>query len=466
MIGVIERTCAERGVADRRRRSRARRGFAAVAALLALAGCTDSTGTAASDVSPQRPSTTDTGPAEPTTTDASGGEIPIVEPDPPIEGGDGLERLPMAESTASMLVSNFPVDEVTGEPLDLQLRWLDLDTGTFDDIADLAEGGGVGFADDGDALWVTNGRSIGRRDATTGERTTIELPADLGGAPGTNVGSIGWLDGVAGYVTVTVGGLDDESRQTAMFDAAGSAHCTGPKGTGLTNRWLGQLWTDDARTRLDPVSCELSDGLQIPPGSSVSNFVIERDAYVMANERDADAPAGSSSRTTVRRFDVETGQQLSSSAPVDVLRYDVVVHGDEVWVIAGTKVLRLDARTLEQLGTAEVPNEFPECEGTQYLQPQGSDVYLVDDCSGILYLLDPSTALPVKGWGFPYDDGSDTEIHATSTDEGIWIINAEQTAEPYLFDTEEQRFERLPFPDSVTSTLFALDFAVYPMPGD
>ncbi|MCU1496247.1 MAG: hypothetical protein JWM47_200 [Acidimicrobiales bacterium] len=431
-----------------------RRIVAVVSVAVVLAGCTDSGRDRVALAVPAERPTTSGVQIVPTTSD-----VEIVQT-PAGDESDGLINLPVAESRASLLVPSYEYGTDSGAEPDRKLLLLDLAADETVDITNYAEFGAVTFTDSGDAVWGVGDRSLGLRDAASGKRTVIGLPDDIGGSISPLYGS---LQAVAGFISVTVGEQDPADGQTVLLNADGSMHCAGPNGTRFFEQ-AGVLWSNDIRTRMDPATCDVTAGLKLPLDKSVSSFVVDHDnVYVTAFGRDnSKNPGNAIIIDTVRRFDATTGEQLTMSPSLPGQISEMIVQGDEVLVISDFRVRRLDAKTLEVIATANLPVDVAECDGGPRFIHAAGDLYLLDDCSGVLYLLDPATALPQKGWTLPHDDGSDIEIETTSTDEGIWMVDHEQTVVPFLFDSVEQRFERLPVSASIDASIFAMDLALYP----
>lgn len=102
---------------------------------------------------------------------------------------------------------------------------------------------------------------------------------------------------------------------------------------------------------------------------------------------------------------------------------------------------------------APLLDEMVEC-GSPYLVVTDGQIYLLDDCAAMLVRLDPDTGHAECGWHFPNDGYSDVNVLATPTDEGIWMVDVEQTAEPDFFDPEARQFERLPIDRAAAAGIY------------
>ncbi len=388
-------------------------------------------------------------------------EVPIVEP-PPGSGSDGLANLPVSASTSSLLVPGYRYDSDDDTDPDRSLLLLDLANEVVVDITNHAEFGALGFTTDGDAVWAAGDRSLGVRDASTGATTSIQIPDTIDGTISTSPGS---LQAVEEFISVTLGGADSPSDQTILLSRAGSLHCAGPTGTELTSH-AGFLWSDDARTRVDPTTCAITGGLNLPTDQRLEALRVDgTSAYVALAGPDTPGSAASEiSLGTVRRFDVATGQQSAVGPSIPLEVPEMVVHGEEVWVLSGQELTRLDATTLAMIAVTPLPSQVVECDGWPRLVPQADRVFLLDECTATLYLLDPETGAPRSGWMLPSGGESDFEITEIPTEEGIWMADFDQTQLPFLFDTAELRFERPPVNAPATTSILAWDFAVHPVP--
>lgn len=320
--------------------------------------------------------------------------VPIVEP-PPGSESDGLANLPVAASTSSLLVPGYRYDSDDGNVRDRSLLLLDLADGEVIDIWNHAEYGAAAFTTDGDAVWAAGDRSLGIREASSGATSTIQIPDDIAGTLG-GIGDV--LEAVGELISVTVDAADPTTSQTLLFRADGSLHCAGPKGTALAVH--GELlWSEDARTRLDPTSCTLGPGLDVPLDRDVEGFRVDgAGAYATLTRLDSsespthEAPVGS-----VHRFDVVTGEQTAVSPSIPAEVPDMTVQSGQVWVLTDHQVHRLDAATLDVNAVTPLPAEVVECDGWPRLVPQADRVYLLDDCTAVLYLLEPESGAAISG---------------------------------------------------------------------
>jgi hypothetical protein len=135
--------------------------------------------------------------------------------------------------------------------------------------------------------------------------------------------------------------------------------------------------------------------------------------------------------------------------------YTVARHDGTTWALDGDAVVALDA-ALEVVRRWEVD----ACPAVAYPIVAAGSVWVIDDCQGRLFRFDAQTGA-VESWWFPHDNASDQQIHAVAASDGLWFVDIEQTGEPYFFDPDQERFERLP--DELRDPdVYGLDFAVRP----
>lgn len=65
-----------------------------------------------------------------------------------------------------------------------------------------------------------------------------------------------------------------------------------------------------------------------------------------------------------------------------------------------------------------------------------------------------------EGWSLPLDEGSDIQAYGVSTSKGIWFVDQEQSGEPYFFNPERGRFERMSIDREAAAPIYALAFDV------
>ncbi len=374
---------------------------------------------------------------------------------------DPLAGLPVADATSSVLIPSFDHDATAEEQQAPQLQLVDLASRHVAGIDDYAYVGDVAFTAGGDAVWVAGDRAVGVRDRADGHRRIIGLPDEAAGA-------ITSMQTINDLIVVTVGRRSDANRRTLLFGVDGTLRCAVPEGNTYTMPRYGLLWSEDEQARLDPATCAVTTGLRVPSGTELYDFVVDdSNAYVTAFEQPTSQRAPHPlDRHRVYRFDVASGEQRAASRRLPADPTALAIHGHQLWVIAGTEVRRLDADHLDELGSVGLPHDVAVCDGDPRFVRHEQQMYLLDDCSGALYLLDGATASAVRGWTVPNDGNSDIQINTTSNADGIWMVDEEQTSVPYLFDVAQRRFERLP--DSVTGprTLVAIPWAVYPDPSN
>ncbi len=97
-----------------------------------------------------------------------------------------------------------------------------------------------------------------------------------------------------------------------------------------------------------------------------------------------------------------------------------MLHADEL--------AALDADTLEM----ERRVKLDVCEGTASFVETSTSVYVLDDCAGTLTLLDDTSGEPVKAWELPSDGMSDSMTGPVVAGPNIWMVNREQSAEPWV----------------------------------
>lgn len=260
-------------------------------------------------------------------------------------------------------------------------------------------------------------RSIGFLDPSGARRSRdSELPETAPGA----IRSFA----VAGDAVVVSTGIGEPGRQTdgrtAVVGLDGSIRCEGPAGGPLFSLYrAGSMWTQDLRFRLDPATCAVSPGLALEGNEGPLFFLAEGSSgYLTADGY------------SLSRFDLATGAVVESSAKQAQLISDALLHDGEIWMLAPDEIVRLDPVTLEEKSS----KRLLESGYTPSFARHQQDLYLVDDCMGVLYRLDRSASL-AEGWQLPLDEGSDLEIFGgIGTAEGIWFADPEQTGEPYFFN--------------------------------
>ncbi|HEX2052342.1 MAG TPA: hypothetical protein VHJ78_01270 [Actinomycetota bacterium] len=382
------------------------------------------------------------GPAEPAenpTSRTPPGASPgmVIHPAPAGTAEDPLAGLPSAASSARLLVST--VDD--GVPLEV----LDLEERSSAGISGIP-GGGLqqgAFTPEGGVAFVAGPRSIGFVEPDGRRRPgTADLPA---GVPG----EITTL-AVAGNVVVAGSLQTDQGAQrpgrSVLFELDGRHRCDGPEGTQLSWFRAGWLWSPDLRSRIDPATCAAMTGLELRGYEGPLFFLTA-------------GPNGylSSDGYSVSRFDLATGKvQATSPAQKEPITHALL--RDDLWVLAGSRLLTLDPATLRVTASKRVL----ECAYNPSLLEARGRLYLLDDCQAALYRLEPSSGNVVEGWALPVDGESDVQVYGVPTGEGIWFVDVEQSGKPYFFDPVEARFERLPLDPQQAEPVYALVFDVHP----
>lgn len=362
--------------------------------------------------------------------------VPMHEP--PVPDGtvyDPLAALPVTGSSVTLLVST--IDDAA------PLRRLVVRGGTLlDDLAIPAmEVSSGAFTGSGDLLLTSGPRTIGVLGGAEGTPQLVEVPATV---PGEAMGIRRIGDAVVLRVRDEAAGTDTD----VVLGEDGVVRCAAPPELFLAWSAGGSLWTDDLGTRMDPTTCAVSPGVRLPEGSVAWNLALD------------DGAAVASTSERVVRLDLGSGAVVASSRRIRAPVTDLVVRGDEVWILVGGSLRVLDAATLE--GRRSVP--LLECGDGARLVTSDDELFVVDDCSGVLLAIDPATGEPVAGWYLPHDGASDMEVGVTAGGDALWFVDVEQTGEPYAFDPVERRFERLPLDpdDPATEAIYAMAFDVHP----
>lgn len=354
--------------------------------------------------------------AAPSDASAPRGSIEAA-PAPKGPEGDPLAGLPV--TSLKDVLASWPV--VDGEPLVVA----DLASGRVDSFADADTAAleGVTFTPDGSLVYVDGPSSLAVVTGD-GERRSVRLDGEID-----EIFSVEMI----GERIVLRPSPQSGSEELVALSADGSAICTGPAqpfGALVAGGWA---WFDNLGSRLDPVSCEVERGLD------VSNDPSEASPLIAALRVDGEDVfvAGD---TSVSRFDLGSGRlEGRSEEPMDLVM-DMVVRDQELWVIDGTELIVLDAETLE----ASRRVELGVCDGTASFVEAGGSVYVLDDCTGTLTMLEDATGEPAAAWDLPSDGESDSMMRPVVAGPNIWMVNGEQSMEPIVFNTAMERFERLP----------------------
>ena len=360
---------------------------------------------------------------------------PVLHLAPPGTYADALAGLPATASAATMLAST--IDDAA------PLLFIDLGARRVTRITGVRDGGlqeGL-LAPGGGALFVERPRAVGRVTATGVRRPFAELPPEVPG----EINRLALADGAL-VATTRVAGPPDRSPvpgRAVVFSPDGRLRCVAPVDASFAWVAPGSVWSDDLRTRLDVATCATTPGLDLAGYAGPLSFpTSDGDAYPLLPDR------------VVRRFDLGSGAVVATSPVLGVIE-DVAVVGRAVWVGTNERIYRLDRDSLE----VDASHRFA-CTYSPRFVAAAFGLYVIEDCEGVLWRLDPETAEPVEGWALPLEEGSDIQAVGVPTREGIWIVDLEQTGEPYFFSPERRRFERLAIDRALAHPIFALSFDV------
>ncbi|HEX2149004.1 MAG TPA: hypothetical protein VHI31_02350, partial [Actinomycetota bacterium] len=245
-------------------------------------------------------------------------------------------------------------------------------------------------------------------------------------------------------------GIGDPGKQhpgrSVVLDLDGKLRCEGPEGTLFSWFRAESVWSLDLRARLDLGTCTSSPGLDLKGNEGPLFFLSEGNAAYLSPEGNA-----------MSRFDLATSKVTNTSQRHEDFISSAVLYGGDVVVLAGGELVRMDSATLK----VKSSQRLLECAYTPSLIEQGDALYLLDDCEGVLYRLSDSLSLD-EGWQLPLDEGSDIEISAVGTDDGIWLVDVEQSGEPYFFNARRERFEQIPAELKNAAPIYALVFDLDP----
>jgi hypothetical protein len=332
------------------------------------------------------------------------------------------------------------------------MRLLDLGRRSTDDL-ELPDSRLAVFTPTGDLLVAVGPRSLELRSSTTDSGARIELPDEVGGA-------INTMELIDERVVLTVSG--DQGPQTVVLALDGELRCTGPAGAEFAALAAELLWSVTLDARLDPATCSVSPPLVLPGTTTAQPLTANGvDLYAAIGAQDE---LGVFDRGTVARFELATGRIAATSDRVGRLVSDAVLHEGDLWVLADGHVVRLQPETLEIRSSEPLSPDAVDC-GFPFFVRAAGELFVVDDCSLALYLIDTAAGRSRQGWVFPSDGESDSEISARVSAHGIWLVDVEQTGVPYLFDPAQRRFERLPLTTAEARDIYAMDLDVHPRPG-
>ncbi len=339
---------------------------------------------------------------------------------------------PAPEGTEEDPLAGLPVTSLR----DTLARWpalddgalvvVDLDSGQVESFEDAETETleGVTFTADGSLVYVDSPSSL-VVIGNDGQRRPIPLDDQID--------DIGNVEVIGERIIVRPSIRAADNDRLVALDADGSSLCSGPAEPFAGRVEGGWAWFDQLSSRLDPATCTAEPGLDFgddPPdgGRIVAAFRVDGGSAFVADD------------TSVSRFDVESRRlEATSDQPLPLIT-DLVVRDDDVWVVNEAELVVLDASTLE----VERRGALGTCEGTASFVEAAGDVYVLDDCAATLTLLDPLSGEPADAWGLPSDEMSDHMIRLVVAGENIWMIDSEQSAEPFVFNHAARRFERLP----------------------
>jgi hypothetical protein len=319
---------------------------------------------------------------------------------------------------------------------------------SFDD-ADTEALRGVTFAPDGSLVYVDGPSSLAVI-GNDGQRRSIRVDGEIE--------RIAIVEMIGQRIVVRPSIKSADNDRLVAGNTDGSSMCTGPAQPFGDITAGGWAWFDDLASKLDPVTCRSERGLD------VTNDPADAAPLVSAVHVDGERVfvAGDAS---VSRFDLDSGRLEATTKEPLPLVMDMAVRDQEVWVLHADELAALDADTLEM----ERRVKLDVCEGTASFVETSTSVYVLDDCAGTLTLLDDTSGDPVKAWELPSDGMSDSMTGPVVAGPNIWMVNREQSAEPFVFNAETGRFERLP--DEVRSEArqstwyLAVKPALSPAPG-
>jgi streptogramin lyase len=365
-----------------------------------------------------------------------------------MEPHDPIAPLPVTSATDRLLVSTVGDDGASFLLLDLG-RGRSTPLGELSEDVHSAAFGGTTLA------YQRDDRTIDLVDVAAPDVvTTVPLPDDVAGRIASIAGD------ALGFVVETRVPVDPAAPNgrvdhgpDVLFGPRGDLRCVADA-TVAPSTWdvdliRGELWIDGMRARIDRTTCAERPGLQDLPG--------EPDWIAVADDGGLVLAMGD----TVMAYDAVTGTRRAESPPLGNVVQAVAVTDGALWaVVDGKDLVQLDAARLE----VEHRAGPLECGDSAFLLAGGGSLWLVDDCDGILAEVDPTTGDYVDAWWLPHDQASDKQITADVVGDGIWLVDIEQTGDPYRFDFGARRFERVPIPRAEAERIFALEWDVIPGP--
>lgn len=259
-----------------------------------------------------------------------------------------------------------------------------------------------------------------------------------------------------GGVALGLQGDDHRIETVVVLDANGSVRCSGDLAPSADPTELGRrLWAFGFESGTgEPVCTEPIGEYGVRDLVRLTEFELRKFVYADGVLTGL-GPEGDS----IVRFQRQTdgSWSLTASKEIDHNIYGPEVAAGSVWLPAGAHVVRMST---DDLSVEAELADFMCSDGAVPLAAEGM-VWVDADCDGVLLRIDPATN-DVDEWVLPMDGVSDIQTHVRVSPEGLWYIDAEQSAEPYFFSFERERFERLPDPLHELR-LYVLDYELRPV---
>lgn len=263
--------------------------------------------------------------------------------------------------------------------------------------------------------------------------------------------------GATGRVAVGLTGDSPGVKKVVVLDANGSVRCSGNFDPSSKPTEFGvELWAfgSESSPRTSMCAEPLGElGLREMAQSTGFTFPTE---FLYA---DGALTGFGPGRESVVQFRRQADGSWSESASTEIGAFGngLELAAGSVWATAGPRVVRMSAVDL----SVEAELTVFECgDGATPLAADGM-VWVDDDCDGILIRIDPSTN-DIDQWVLPTDGVSDIQTNIRISPGGLWYTDYEQSAEPYFFSFERERFERLP--DALRQPeLFVHDYELRPV---
>jgi hypothetical protein len=425
-----------------------RPGWATVVALAAgglVPACGDATGVGTGTADTTSTSTPSTETMEVEVVPGRSGPPPSPHPHTPPVEFDPIAPLPVSAATDRLVVSTLGDGQAPLLYIDLGLHEVvPLTDATATRLDAAFAGDGLAYTIDDRTLAVI--ADLDNPDV----RVEAALPDDV---PGVISGLAGDDAGFVVAVGVPLDTADPYGRRDpgpyVLFGPDGTLQCvttaTAPSPWPIS--LAGGVLTFNVRTEVDRDDCRTRSRLAD----------VALDAVVIGSLDDRLVLADT---TTVALADAASGALLRRSEALGEFVTAAIVADGAIWALADGDLLKLDPETLEVVHRA---GPLP-CVATPYLLEGGGSLWLVDDCSGFLAEVDTGSGEYLEAWMFPHDDESDQQIAAAVVGNGIWFVDVEQSGEPYRFDLDRRRFERMPIPREVAEQIYAIVWSVAPGP--